>query len=846
MSAPEPRKLPTEVELVLEVMPCQAMRRSYDSSAQQHPCAHFAEWGFYHSFDYAAAGPPSAPGVEQPSVYRGKRPLLPEVLSGCRKAPIVCVGINPNLPGWWSTNRSAVNPYFEDFLQYAHYFRYRSTAKLRIPPARYNAARKGAPDDPTIARPLVQDGDEIALERDAVTMYVAYQSLLDGLANAEGWTGHSLQVGEDLSYANMVACPSARRTERPNPDDPTMPVMGVERARGIVQVCFYERKYFLRQLFQSLPAVLLVFSATTARHFIMAMRKHFRPLGAPGDNEGIDQLLGREIRLIYGRLPDGIERISQRRLLEAFLRPAPPRAAAQVFEPLDAAAPFAPKLVLLGKVVTMTGSVVEDGAVYLSSGNIDAVLRRGDAAPLGFQTARTVETGGVIYPGLLDLHNHLAYNVLPLWNAGRSFANRSEWMKLPEYRRVISGPMGILAKKRKDLIKPIVRYIEAKLLIGGVTSGQGMKSTFGGVQLYHGLLRNFEQPDDPLLPAANHLVPDLKDEPEQIAKFRRQLDKPFFFHLAEGRDQKAHAQFELLQRNGLLGRNLIAIHSVGLKSADFAELMAAGAKVVWSPLSNLLLYGRSLDIAGLLASGTSFSLGSDWTPSGSRNILFELKVARLAAQAADVALAPSALAEAVTVRAAQAVGWGHKLGTVQAGRYADLLVLDDSVAQDPYENLVRATERNVRLVLVAGHPRYGDSALIDAAGIPPARVERIEVGGRAKLLQLEHPASPLNGLSLGEAISVLTEEMSDLQRAESRSLFAPLGADEEAADLELDLQSEPAADEFDVLAALPPLKSLKLDPLTVIDDPSLFTALSGFAHLPDFLTASDGVAAFYR
>ena len=44
--------LPVEVELALEVMPCQAMRRTYDGAESPHPCAHFAEWGRFHSFDY--------------------------------------------------------------------------------------------------------------------------------------------------------------------------------------------------------------------------------------------------------------------------------------------------------------------------------------------------------------------------------------------------------------------------------------------------------------------------------------------------------------------------------------------------------------------------------------------------------------------------------------------------------------------------------------------------------------------------------------------------------------------------------------------------------------------------
>src|SRR5688500_7173312 len=92
--------LPTEVQLALEVMPCQAMHRVYESAATPHACAYFAEWGSYHSFDYASEGPPNTPSIEQQVVYTSKTALIPEILSGCRKAPIMSVGINPNLPSW--------------------------------------------------------------------------------------------------------------------------------------------------------------------------------------------------------------------------------------------------------------------------------------------------------------------------------------------------------------------------------------------------------------------------------------------------------------------------------------------------------------------------------------------------------------------------------------------------------------------------------------------------------------------------------------------------------------------------------------------------------------------------
>jgi len=947
--------LPTEVELALEVMPCQAMRRSYDSSEKPHPCAYFAEWGFYHSFDYKDSGPPPEPGIKQPSAYRGKRQLVPEILSGCRKSPIMCVGINPNLPGWTENSRNAVHPYFEDYLQYAHYFRYRATAKLRIPRAEYRAALGGREDPPTSARGLIEDKATLPVEEDPVTMYRAYQSLLDGLATKHGWNGHKLAVGEDLSYANMVACGSARWVVRPNPDNPDMPVMGAERAQGIVHECFVKRRYFLRQLTQSLPNVLIVFSATTAAPFISAMQGRFRPQGAPQPGENLDNLLQREIRLEYGRLNDGTlldarviflphasarpqefeqakaaaiahigeevaagrllyrpetghlarprggcffctnslyrigpcdyeseltpltpgavrplaagmsgpagldplaEKAAQSRLLDAFVEaPAAPAGQAAALEepeiapvrPLDAAAPSAPPLVLFGKAVTMTGQVIDNAAIYMTRGSIVAVQQRSDPAPDGFAQARRIETEGVIYPGLFDLHNHLPYNILPLWITPRAFENRIDWMKLAEYRQNIGGPMTTLTKRRPDLIKSIVRYVESKLLIGGVTAGQGMHSRFGGTGLYHGIVRNFEVSDDPALPSAHHVVPDLADKPEEIEKFRRKIAsrKPFFFHLAEGKDARARSQFTLLQRNQLLGAGLISIHCVGLQPGDYTAYGAAGGKVVWSPLSNLLLYGKTLELNALIASGVAFALGSDWAPSGSRNILLEMKVAQLAAQAAGAALSARQIAEAATSVAAKACGWGSKLGTIEPDKYSDLVVVDQS-KPDPYENLVHASERNIRMVIVAGHPRHGDEALMRAAGVADADSEPLAVGGRAKRLNLRHPASPINDVSLAAATATLRDDMSDLQRAELRAMFRPLGGEMEASiDLDLQFDTEDEEDDIGLLAALPPLTSIELDALTVIDDAAYFDRLESVGHLPAYLKGAAGLRSFY-
>lgn len=946
--------LPTEVQLALEVMPCQAMRRVYEPAGTPHPCAYFGEWGSYHSFDYASAGPPEGPGIMQDVVYAGKTALVPEILSGCRKAPIMSVGINPNLPGYWPFTRNAVNPLFEDFLQYAHYFRYRSIAKLQIPKAAYDEMRDGREDLPTSGEPLTKRGEAIPVELAPLTMYKAYQSLLDGLAEKEGWAGHKLVVGEDLSYANMVACPSAKWVIKQDAKNPEMPIMGRERMQGIVHECFHERKYFLRQLFQSLPAVLLVFSESTGREFITAMAEKFTA-GAPQPGEKLENLLTREIRLGYGTTADGepltarviflphasanpqefqkfkgpvvdilaqevaaghlafnpatghlfrprggcvfcsnsmyrigpcdyveelrplaseevpllalaagaekgdVERENdeQERLMGVFLTSEPlgagqdTDALAVADEPqlLDVDDPTSPPLVLLGRIVTMKedGEVIEDGAVYLRKGAIVAVADRNDPPPAGFGNAPVIDTGGTIYPGLLDLHNHLVYNVATLWNVPRAFKNRDQWQRNDGYRENVTLPLGVLTKKL-DTVKAIVRYVETKVLLGGTTAVQGMRSKFGAsTPFYTGAVRNFENSDDARLPESGSRIPNLDaNRASDLDSFRKGLTSrsAYFYHLCEGIDEPTRKHYQNLVDNDLLRESLVAIHCLALDGPELTNLAEKGGKIVWSPLSNLLLYGKTIDAKRL--ENVPFTIGCDWTPSGSKNLLEEIKVAWLSAQADGSTLSQEDLVAAVTRNAARAVGWGEALGTIEKGKYADLLVTD-TVADDPYDNLLRATEANVKLVVIAGYPRHGDAELMEQFPHSDGKREDLTVGGRAKQLYLEHPTAPLASLTFAEALTQLEEAVSRLHEIEAELAAAPFGlsAAEDDGGLLLDNDdyqpSEPGEADLLATAVLP--ESIPLDPPTVIDDPDYFDRLEAIGHLPQILR---GLRGFYQ
>jgi cytosine/adenosine deaminase-related metal-dependent hydrolase len=933
------KTLPVEVELALQVMPCQAMRRSYTPGRDPHACSHFAEWGVFHSFDYKEDGPPAQPGISQPSTYAGKRPVTPEILSGCRKAPILAVGINPNLPGWSTTTRNAIHPYFEDYLQYAHYFRWRATDKLRIPRDTYNELRPEPPaeDGPFDRAPLMAEGDTVQVEHSSVTMYRGYQSLLDGLAERMGWQNHRLAVGEDLAYANMVACGSARWTTRPVQG---MPFMG-ERAAAIVKECFHDRKYFLRQMLQSLPAVVMVFSQTTADAFIGAMQGRFSK-GDPKVGERLADLIGREIRLRFGRTADGQEldaRVvfsphasanpqdfaAQREVLighlvaevqtgtlslnpatgrlartkggcqfctnalysigacdyKAELRPLsagagiqpladdgsgpdpgaeraehmrlvaeftadPSVAAGPAFDLLDADAPNAPKLVLLGDVVPMDGPALKNAAVYLNKGSIIAVQKATDPPPQGFALAKKVDTGGVIYPGLADLHNHLAYNALSLWWPSKARTNRSQWLGDSGYKSLVSEPMKVV-RGRQDLVRALIRYIEVKLILGGVTSGQGMNTNVGGKAYFHGGVRNFEQSDDPALPQIRHRVPDFRDVHRASIQDAHDEGVKYFLHLAEGTNEGARAQFTLLQDWNLVWPNLCGIHSLGLNRDDLKALAAKGGSVVWSPFSNSLLYGRTIRVQDLLDSGARFALGSDWTPSGSRNILEELKIAKLTAEAEGAPLTTERLANAVTSDAFAMAGWDKHLGKVKAGYYADLVVLDRKKA-DPYDNLVAATEREVRMVLIGGQPRHGNLDLMTAAGIAPGDLERITVGGVEKALFLKHQASPLNHITFAAARDALERAFADLPAAREATVFEPFD-DGPKIEIELDMDEvddETADDAFDFLADAELPQSIPLDGPTIVDDDAYWARLDSVPHLPPFLKGSNGLKRYYQ
>jgi hypothetical protein len=246
---------------------------------------------------------------------------------------------------------------------------------------------------------------------------------------------------------------------------------------------------------------------------------------------------------------------------------------------------------------------------------------------------------------------------------------------------------------------------------------------------------------------------------------------------------------------------LVLIHGVALGPSEFQQMAAAGSSLVWSPLSNLLLYGQTADVAAAKAAGVHLTLAPDWSPSGSKSPLHELKVADLwdDEMLGDL-FTDYELVEMVTSGAAKATNWQADVGTITPGTAADLVVVDNLHA-NPYRNLINAVDPDVRLSIVGGLALYGDEDLMTAL-----KGDDHEPAGRFdKVLDVTFLAAPEGA----QTWASITENLTLAMRFDVEEMTAAFG---DASDFE---------------SVTSGMTSVGLDPWYTYGDERYFSVLNG-------------------
>jgi 5-methylthioadenosine/S-adenosylhomocysteine deaminase len=388
-----------------------------------------------------------------------------------------------------------------------------------------------------------------------------------------------------------------------------------------------------------------------------------------------------------------------------------------------------PSYALRGTLVT-PGGIVEHGTILIQQNKIVAVGTKVKLPP----NSTVIDTNGVIAPGLIDLHNHLTYNVFPRWHPSGEFGNRYDWQQKPIYQTLIESPHASMVADGLEC--EMERYAEVKALSEGETSAVGSLAEACSTGLAH----NLDSEDD--WHVAYDVFP-LQMSESDLSPIRQRLANhqlhAFLIHLSEGGHQDAASarEFVMLKGRGLLVPGVALIHGGALQPPDFVEMAAHDVGLIWSPRSNLELYGSTADVSAAKAAHVKIAVAPDWSPTGNDGLLAELNFAAAWNDTQEPRpFTDRELVAMATTVPAGLIGASDHLGALEPGHDADVLVLrpeGDAAKHDAYWTLTHATAAQVTLVMVGGEPLYGDPDLLEKMG-PSRPSERLEVCGSSKTL----------------------------------------------------------------------------------------------------------------
>jgi 5-methylthioadenosine/S-adenosylhomocysteine deaminase len=402
-------------------------------------------------------------------------------------------------------------------------------------------------------------------------------------------------------------------------------------------------------------------------------------------------------------------------------------------------------IVSAGHVVTMDGrrSVIEDGAVAIRNGRIAGIGTRAEIAKQFQSESRIDEPGAILIPGLINAHTHAAMALL------RGIAGDmrlEDWLQkfifLAEAKHVTP-----------DFVRWGTRLACAEMLLSGTTTYAdmyyfeevvaeatkecGMRGVLGqtvigfpvpdaktvsaGLKRAEAFLERFRN-DELIVPAvAPHAVYTNKDETLRAARaLANRFNAPLLIHLAETErenddlvSKRKISPTRLLDKLGVLNGRTLAAHGVWVDSDDIDILKQRGAGVAHCPSSNMMLASGVAPVMKYLQADVALGLGTDG-PAGSNNDLSMFEEMDLAAKLQKitsrnpVALGALQAFEMATIRGARALGLEKEIGSLEAGKRADLVVVDTGAPHavpmyNVYSQLVYAIKgSDVRHVVVNG------------------------------------------------------------------------------------------------------------------------------------------------
>ncbi len=403
--------------------------------------------------------------------------------------------------------------------------------------------------------------------------------------------------------------------------------------------------------------------------------------------------------------------------------------------------------------VVPKGAVLTDHAVAVTNGRIVAVLPRPEARARFLPKEVVSRPEAALIPGLINIHTH---NPMTLLRGVADDLPLMPWLQ--EHIWPIEA-----AVMAPDFIAEGIELAVAEMLRGGTTTCNenyffpdvqaqtykrlGFRATVGlpiiefpspwaktTAEYFDKALEVFDAwRGDPLIrfafaPHAPYTVSDSSFE--RINMLSAQLDIPVHCHVHETAQeitdsvaQYGQRPLARLERLGLVDTRLIAVHMTQLTEAEIALCAERGVHIAHCPQSNLKLASGFCPVESLRKAGANIAIGTDGCASNNDLDMFEetrhaALLAKAVAGDARALDAASAL-EAATLCGARALGIEDQIGSIEAGKQADLVCVDLSELElQPLYNVIShliyvATRHQVSDVWIAGAQKLSQRRLVD-------------------------------------------------------------------------------------------------------------------------------------
>ncbi len=398
-----------------------------------------------------------------------------------------------------------------------------------------------------------------------------------------------------------------------------------------------------------------------------------------------------------------------------------------------------------GLVVTMdqARTVYENGAVAVSADTMIAAGPRADieARYAGSQTIDA--TGKLVMPGLINGHTHVPMTLL---RGLHDDVTLDDWLRkyiFPAEAKNVNeqfvrwGTRLAAAEQIRSGVTTFADMYYFEDAVAEETRAAGMRGVLGETWL------DFPAPDnkseaemigytetylkkwqgDALIQAAvapHSIYTCSRKTLEDAAALARKYHAPILIHVAEmkkewedSEKQNGGSPVQYLEQLGILGPDVLAAHCIFVDEADRKVLARRQVGCVHNPSSNMMLASGVSPVPEMRAAGIAVGLGTDG-PAGSNNDLDLMEEIDLAAKLAKItkmdplALNAKAVVEMATIDGARALHMDKEIGSLEAGKKADFILirLDRPNAvpmYDVYAQLAYALKASdVETVVIAG------------------------------------------------------------------------------------------------------------------------------------------------